>query len=185
MPTFTTPMHTLLEVCKQIPDEEDCYLIECVDADGSSDSDGLLPVPWTAQRVLVLVDAWSHGTWGNELDQEEERREWEERWGWDGKPEHDRVRLDHNTPTVRHPIMMTFQWGEGHPKKDGVEMIPHEEGEWGHYCAHCQKEYTGYPEDCPVLRLRAMADAVLQGTAGVHVKAVRAFHMPEEEQDSE
>ena len=177
MPRLQTPMHMLPWVAKDIPDVDDLYLVHIEDSDGNTDHEGLFPVPWTARHCVPLVDAWSIDEYG---DAEENLAEWQERWGWDEDPEHNRTRLDMNTPTVRHPISMTFEWGEGHPKGvDGdvtVEMLPHEESGWGNYCKHCWKEYTGKPEDCPVRRLRAMADAVLQARAGIHVRAVRMWH---------
>lgn len=173
MPRFTTEFHKLPETCKEIPLVEDCYLVKIEDASGNTSGDGLFPVPWPARRVVPLVDAWNIEVWEKP---EEALEEWMEQWGWDGEPKHANTRLDFNSETVFHPIKMTFQWGEGHPKVDGVEMLPHEEGEYGHYCQHCGKEFYGKPEDCPVLRLRAMADAVLEARAGTHVQAVGIFH---------
>jgi len=51
-----------------------------------------------------------------------------------------------------------------------------EEIEWYSRCRHCKQASFDIDEDCPVLRLRAMADAVGQGTAGEHVKAVHKWH---------
>ena len=62
-------------------------------------------------------------------------------------------------------------------RHDLPEVLPHE-GDPQDGCVHCDLAFLGYVDesDCPGRRLRAMADAVLQGRAGIHVRAVDAWH---------
>ena len=96
-----------------------------------------------------------------------------------------------NTLSLRHPIHVTFQWGEGPPKNDkGVPMILHrarpykfeEDGEerMGSHCFCGIAMYDLYtPQDCPSLRLQALAEATRNYDPQAileHLSAVETWH---------
>lgn len=168
MPTITVKFHELYKLAPQIPDVEDCYLINITDAYGNGsmksyeDEQGLWIVPWRARKFDALTSAWRQG----------DEEDWENQWGWD--KEDGSFRIGCNTIPVSHPIELTFQWGEGHPKVDDVEMLSHELSDYySRYCKWCHKEVGGALSDCPERRLRAMATGV---NIELHLKAVQIWH---------
>lgn len=179
MPEIVIPMHEFYDRHGEIPDTPDCYLVgmwneDIPEGDLEAVEEGAFyPTPWLASKV----DALSSVRYGMD------REDWDYQWGWD--PENDpegSFRVGCNTPSVGHPVYMRFRWGEDTTSEDGIKMLLCESADWdssGQYCKHCHRERTGKPRDCPTLRLRAMAKAVLRGTAGVHVKAVQKWHQPE------
>lgn len=173
MPEVVVPIHEFFDRHSEIPDTPDCYLVGMwsKDTPEGAENEGFYPTPWAANKIDALTGA-------RDMD----REDWDYQWGWDGLPEHAHFRVGCNSPTVHHPVYMRFRWGDDTIlTEDGLKMLDCESTDWdldGRYCKHCHRERSGKPRDCPVRRLRAMAEAVGQGTAGVHVRAVQKWHMP-------
>lgn len=157
----TLCLHELWERHAEIPDVDDCYLVDVWSDDITREEardpelDALPPVPYKASNLDALTSAREHA----KLEDEER---WN--WAWDGSEEDRNVRFQGNSATIRHPVYLTFRWGQGAPiGATGVAMLPHEvPGKYQRYCRHCGVEVGSVPRDCPTLRMRALADAVCE-----------------------
>jgi len=173
MPEITLPLHELWHRHKEIPDVPDCYLIEIWSDDfpeGDPEGECLYPTPWHAKAVAPLQAA-----------REQNDYTWDYiGYGWDGESK-DHFRMDNNTPGVRHPVHLKFHWGEGHPKTDGIEPLPHikmvQRGHEMEYCDYCRYKPGAMPKDCPTRRLLAIQEAVKNGQPlDLHLRAITLWH---------
>lgn len=186
MPKLTIKLHELFGRASEIPDVSDCYLIDIRDEHGGGpckdrdDEEGLWPVPYAAREFDALQAARDWQAYGGSNDEDDDDDADYNGWIWDGKKKNSYFRIGCNTPSVRHPVTLTFQWGEGDPKVQGVEMLVHDAGTGvSEYCRKCRKQISAVPEDCSERRLRALSAAV--GAADVdqittHQKAVALWH---------
>lgn len=158
MPELTLMLHELESRHREIPDVEDCYLVDIRDGEGRG--------PMVARHDLPEgydededPGIWPCPAFGRHFDAlqvaRHERSSFKYQWG----DHHERVRIGNNTPPVRVPVTLTFRWGEGHPKHDGITLLLHEATPHD-YCKWCRREMPPYPMDCAVRRLNALADAV-------------------------
>jgi|APSaa5957512622_1039677.scaffolds.fasta_scaffold128201_2 hypothetical protein len=171
MPEIIISLHELINRHAEVPNEADCYLVGIWTDDineGEEDEEGpvIWKTPWKALEFPPLRAA------RDDMDPED----WNYQWGGD------HCRIGCNTPSFYRPIYLRFRWGEGVPGDDfETPMLPHEPAEWDvsfRFCKHCGKQVDGapVPQDCPVRRLRSLADAVLVGEAAKHTKAVDRWH---------
>lgn len=187
MPELTLMLHELETRHGEIPDVNDCYLVDIRDGDGrgpmvarhdlpkdyDEDNDpGIWPCPAFGQNFDALLVA------------RHERSSFKYQWGG----HHEHVRIGNNTPAVRTPVTLTFRWGEGHPRSsDGITLLLHEGTRHG-YCKWCRCEMSAYPRDCAVRRLNVLADAVrgqqrpttedFSGRIDECLRAVEKWHRP-------
>ena len=165
---------TVLELRKrhaEIPVAEDCYL---VDAWGGGYKEGEVPKDHEGFYGIYPVFHHQVDPLGGARDFDEET--WEYQYGGKGG-----FRMGQGSPTLSHPVYLKFRWGEGHPLVDGVQMLIHSKSrtyplDW---CNICGKTMPVGPQDCAVLRLKALAIAVESEDSKAissHLKAVELWH---------
>jgi len=158
MPTLTLTIEELPTRYKEIPQVEDCH-IEAVWIEGEPDMEDLWVPPLYASRFHPLTMLQEDGA--EDLDQ------WERYFD------------------VYENVSLRFRWGEGNPKIEKVEMLPHEGyGSYKRECRWCMKEIGHTMYDCPVRRLQALATALKGGEApDEHVTAIDLWHPTQEQKD--
>jgi hypothetical protein len=80
-------------------------------------------------------------------------------------------------------VSLRFRWGEGMPKENGIEMLPHQGyGSYPRECKWCKDQIDHTMLDCPVRRLQALATALKGGEApDEHVNAIDLWHPTQEQ----
>lgn len=172
MPTVIIPLHDLYKRRAEVPRKlKDCYLT-AMTRDGepatewdAPDEDGAYVQKFMPIRNFDILP--------DEDDEDDDGRRWTHIWC---REEGDTIRIGSSVAasTDQNPILCTFIWGEGHPKEDGVEMLPHEVDVYTNRCCWCRGE-AGV-QDCPERRLQALAAATTETEKTLHIKAVHIWH---------
>lgn len=163
MPTLTLTIEELPARYKEIPDVDDCH-VEAVWIEDVPDAQDLWTPPLFPRRfapLKILREDLGKGDDEKELDKW--RRAFDE----------------------YEDVSLRFRWGEGMPRGNGVEMLPHQGyGSYKRECKWCKDVIYHTMLDCPVRRLQALATALKNGEApDEHVKAIDLWHPTQEQRD--
>ena len=194
MPEVVIPLHEIWGRHEEVPDVSDCFLIgawndDIEEGDAGAVDNGVFPAtPCVVQELDCVRAAW-----------ERDEESWGYNWAWDGVKKGSMFdetkrgpsfRFQGNSVSIRHPVYLRFQWGEGQPSVAGVQMLVHVKSRWKNsgmrngywesdYCDFCSMQVSAIPGDCEGRRLRALADAVRASDANateMHLKAVALWH---------